>query len=387
MRRYLVTVCATSLVVAGLAAPAHAVPDPRQVKAGWVRVASGLNQPVALTSPEGDARLFVVERVGRIRVIRNGVLRSTPFLDIHTQVNTSGEGGMFSVAFKPNYATSGLFFVAFTDAHMTLRIVRYHASPTSDVANPTGVSVLSVPHPSYTNHNGGQLAFGPGGYLFVGTGDGGGSGDPSGNAQNLRSLLGKILRINITTYSAGKQYSIPSGNPYYGSSTARGEIWLRGLRNPWRFSFDRGNSNLWIGDVGQNDREEIDKVSTSGLNLGWDCREGTLNTASTYGGSYCAAGGFTAPILDYGRNNGCAVIGGYVYRGTKYSALAGGNYVFGDYCSGKLWLLGHDSTGKVVAGGLNIFPAQILGFGRDASNELYLLSTNGGAYRLTFAHR
>jgi glucose/arabinose dehydrogenase len=384
MRRLLL---AAVLLAASVAAPATAVPDPRQVKAGWTRVASGLDQPVYAISPEHDPRLFVVERTGRIRVIRNGVLRSTPFLDLRSKVDTSGEGGLFSIAFKPNYATSGLFFVAFTDASMTLRVVRYHASPTSDVANPIGVGVLAVPHPGQTNHNAGQLAFGPGGYLFVSTGDGGGSGDPNGNAQNKQSLAGKILRVNITTYTKPKQYSVPTTNPYYGSSSARGEIWLVGLRNPWRFSFDRGHPDLWIGDVGQSDREEIDKVSTGGLNLGWDCREGTLNVASTYGGSYCTTSGYTAPVLDYGRSNGCAVIGGFTYRGTKYASIAGGNYVFGDYCSGRLWLLGRSSTGADVAGGLNVFPAQILGFGRDAANELYLLSTDGGVYRLRFALR
>jgi glucose/arabinose dehydrogenase len=384
MRRF---VALAALLLTTVVAPARAATDPRQVKVGWTRLAAGLSGPVALSHPPGDPRLFVVERPGRIRVIRNGVMKATPFLDVSRLVNTSGEGGLLSVAFKPDYATSGLFFVAFTDASMTLRIVRYHADPTADVASPTGVSVLGVPHPTNTNHNGGQLAFGPGGYLFAGTGDGGGAGDPNGNAQNLGSLLGKILRLDITHKATGKQYSIPTGNPFVGRSGARGEIWLYGLRNPWRFSFDRGHPDLWIGDVGQADREEVDKVRTGGLNMGWDCREGTLDTVSQYGGTYCTGSGYTAPIYEYTHDSGCAIIGGYVYRGTTYSSLVGGAYVFGDYCSGNIWMLGHDSTGARVVGLLNTFGGNILAFGRDVNGEVYLLSEGGALYHLWFAHR
>ncbi|HEU0131939.1 MAG TPA: PQQ-dependent sugar dehydrogenase [Mycobacteriales bacterium] len=389
MRRLVTALAATALAVAGLTAPARAaVPDPRQVRAGWTRIAAGLSGPVAMSHPEGDSRLFVVERPGRVRVIRDGVLKATPFLDLHTKVSTAGEGGLLSIAFKPNYATSGLFFVAWTDGAMTLHVTRYHARPASDVADPVGVDVITVPHPDNTNHNGGQLAFGPGGYLFVGTGDGGGAGDPAGNAQNLGSLLGKILRLNITTFSGGKQYSVPTGNPFYGQAGKRGEIWLYGLRNPWRFSFDRGHPNLVVGDVGQGAREEIDNVTTGGLNLGWDCREGSVNTVSQYGGSYCGASGYTPPIHEYDHSAGdCAIIGGYIYRGSRYATLLGGEYVYGDYCSGRLWLLGRDANGRIVAGGLNVFPAHVLAFGRDAAGELYLLSENGGVYRLAFAHR
>jgi glucose/arabinose dehydrogenase len=385
MRRSLIA--AVTLLLATAVAPARATIDPRQVKAGWTQVASGLSGPVYAVSPPNDSRLFVVERPGRIRVIRNGVLKATPFLDVSRQVNTSGEGGLLSVAFKPDYATSGLFFVAFTDANMTLRIVRYHAMPSSDVAGPTGVSVLGIPHPGATNHDGGQLAFGPAGFLFIGTGDGGGGGDPNGNAQNKQSLLGKVLRIDVTHKASGKQYSIPPGNPYYGSTSARGEIWLVGLRNPWRFSFDRGHPDLWIGDVGQADREEVDKVSAGGLNLGWDCREGTLDTSSQYGGTYCTGSGYTAPVHEYTHDLGCAIVGGYVYRGTTYSSLVSGDYLFGDYCSGRIWLLGADSTGARVVSQAAQFSGHILGFGRDRSGELYLLSESGAVYHLTFAHR
>ena len=385
MRRLLL-----ALLVAAAALPtpqASAAVDPRQLRMTWSRVVGGLDQPVAMASPPGDSRIFVVERFGRIRVIRNGVLRTTPFLDLRTRVNTSGEGGLLSIAFQPDYRTSGRFYVAYTDATMTLKVRRYRATPTSDVANATGVDVISVPHPTYTNHNGGQLAFGPGGYLFVGTGDGGGSGDPRGNAQNLNSLLGKVLRIDVDSPTSTRQYTSPSTNPYYGAKAGRDEIWASGLRNPWRFSFDVGRNELWLGDVGQGAREEINRWSTPGRNFGWDCREGTLNVASQYGGSYCKTTGYSAPIHQYDHSLGCAIIGGYTYRGAKYRALADGQYLYGDYCSGRVWLLGFDSAGRRVAGQVATFPESILAFGRDAANELYLLAVNGGVYRLAFARR
>ncbi|MDQ1713715.1 MAG: hypothetical protein QOE45_3165 [Frankiaceae bacterium] len=393
MCRTLVALTAAVLAFAGLTAPAGAAtPDPRLVKAGWTLVAAGLGEPVALSHPDGDARLFVVERRGRIRVIRDGRLKPTPFLDITKRVSTAGEGGLLSVAFRPDYKTSGLFFVAYTDANRALRVTRFHAAPTSDAANPSGVDILVVPHPGQTNHNGGQLAFGPAGFLFIGTGDGGGGGDPNGNAQNLGSLLGKILRIDANHPAGGRQYSIPSSNPFVRRAGARGEIWQYGLRNPWRFSFDRGNPDLWIGDVGQGDREEIDHLpNTGGLNLGWDCREGSQDTSPghspVYGGSYCTGRTFRAPTFEYTHSLGCAIIGGYVYRGSRYASLVAGDYLYGDYCSGRVWLLGRDAGGRTVAGQVATFPQNILAFGRDRAGELYLLSQNGGVYRLSFARR
>lgn len=368
---------------------AQAAVDPRQIRATWTRVLTGLDQPVYMTHPPGDSRLFVVERTGRIRVVRNGVLKATPFLDLRSRVNTSGEGGLLSMAFKPDFRTSGRFFVAYTDANMTLKVRRYRASPTSDVAGTTGVDVISVPHPGHTNHNGGQLAFGPGGYLFVGTGDGGGGGDPNGNAQNLNSLLGKVLRLDVHRYTgtATTAYSVPSTNPYAGSVPGRGEIWASGFRNPWRFSFDIGTNDLYLGDVGQGAREEVDKWSTPGRNFGWDCREGTLNTAATYGGSYCKSSGYAAPIAEYTHDFGCAIIGGFTYRGTAYKSLVYGHYLYGDYCSGRLWLSGLDANGRRVSSQVGQFPGNILGFGRSNARELYLLAANGSVYRMGFARR
>ena len=384
MRRLLALALAAATLVSP--ATADAAADPRNVRASWLRVTSGLSGPVAMAHPPGDSRLFVVERAGRIRVVRNGVLKATPFLDISHAVNAAGEGGLLGLAFKPDYARTGRFFVLYTDASQHIRVRRYRAtSPTSDVANPSGVNVLSIPHPGATNHYGGGLAFGPGGYLFVSTGDGGGSGDPAGNAQNLNSLLGKILRLDVTTYRATSTtaYSSPSTNPYYGATPGRGEIWASGLRNPWRFSFD--GSNLWVGDVGQGAREEVDRFASGGRNLGWDCREGTLTT--TYGGSYCKTSGYLAPIHEYGHDLGCAVIGGYVYRGARYADLVGGHYVFGDYCSGRIWLLGPDAEGRQAVGEAADFPGNILAFGRSAAGEVYLLSGDGAVYRLVYALR
>ena len=378
---------ALALLLVGLAAPAPADAgvDPRGLRLTVTKWIGGLVDPIAFDHAPGEtSRMFVLERRGTVRVIRNGVLKATPFLDIRDRVNTSGEGGALSIAFQPDYHRTGHFFVSWTDANMTLHVTRFHAHPWNDVTGNRGHDFLTVPHPTYTNHNGGQLAFGPRGYLFIGTGDGGGSGDPGGNAQNLRSLLGKILRIDVAGGANGLPYRIPSTNPYATSTTNRREIWHSGLRNPWRFSFDRGNSNLWIGDVGQGAREEVNRTSgstTGGANLGWDCKEGTLTTS--YGGSYCRTTGYTYPVYQYDtRTWGCAIIGGYVYRGSKYATLLGGTYVFGDYCSGRVWGLGPDSSGRLVAGQLGQFNGNILAFGRDAAGELYLLSSVGAVYRV-----
>lgn len=389
MRRLLLALAVVSTTAATtITAPtAASAADPRNVRASWTRVLTGLNGPVAMTHPPGDSRLFITERGGKIRVVRNGALKATPFLDLSRRVNTAGEGGLLSIAFKPDFKTSGRFFVAYTDANMTLKVRRYRASPTSDVAGTTGVDVISIPHPGATNHNGGQLAFGPGGYLFVSTGDGGGGGDPAGNAQNLNSLLGKILRINVHTYrgTSTTAYSIPDTNPYYGSTPGRGEIWASGLRNPWRFSID--GSDLWVADVGQGAYEEVNRFALGGRNLGWDCREGTLNTAAQYGGSYCKTSGYLSPLHQYNHDYGCAVIGGYVYRGSRYASLVAGHYLYGDYCSGRLWLSGLDANGRRVAAEVGQFPGNILGFGRNNAGELYLLASSGDVYRLAFAAR
>jgi glucose/arabinose dehydrogenase len=387
MRRTLTALAATAVALAGLTAPADAATDPRQVKVTLTRQWSGLDQPVAIAHPSGDTRVFVVERTGRVRVIRDGVLRSTPFLDLHTKVNTAGEGGLLGLAFHPDYRSNGRLFVSWTDSAMTLHVTRYDSTPGRDTAKTPGVDIIKVAHPGASNHNAGQLAFGPGKYLFIGTGDGGGGGDPDGNAQDPNALLGKILRIDVTNKPAGQGYDIPSTNPFVNGGGKK-EIWALGLRNPWKFSFDRGSpGELYVGDVGQGDREEVDIVDRPDRNLGWDCREGTLNTASQYGGTYCKSTGYQAPVTEYGHDLGCAIIGGYVYRGSRYKTLLDGTYLYADYCSGRVWGLGRDANGGRVTSQLGAFSGHVVGFGQVAYGELYLIAENGGIYRISASHR
>jgi glucose/arabinose dehydrogenase len=391
MRRLLTTLAVAVLTLAGLTAPAHAATtDPRQVRIALFRQWTNVPEPVAMvTAPSDTHRMFVVERRGRIRVIRDGVLRATPFLDIRPVIDLDGEGGLLSLAFRPDFSRSGFFYVTYVDSNHTLHLARFHARPGSDVADPHGGNVMLIAHPGPTNHYGGQLAFGAGGLLFVGTGDGGGSGDPAGNAQNPKTLLGKVLRIDVTNKPDGVLYAIPPGNPYATATDGRRrEIWLLGLRNPWRFSFDRMRlGDLWLADVGQGDREEVDYLTSGGHNLGWDCREGTLDTASQYGGSYCTTSGYTAPTYEYDHSLGCAIIGGYVYRGPRYPTLLGGTYLYADYCSGRIWGLGRDSAGRRVAGELYTFSGSVYAFGQGPTGELYVLSGDGSIYRIDAAHR
>jgi glucose/arabinose dehydrogenase len=397
MRRLLVTLAASALALAGLAAPGTATTDPRQVQLTLTKTWGGLDQPLVMTYVPGEtSRTFVVERPGRIRVIRNGVLKPTPFLDISKLVDTEGEGGLLGLAFRPDFRTSGYFFVTFTDFDLTLHVVRYHADPNSDVASPaTGSRVLLVPHPGFTNHNAGELVFGPSGLLYISTGDGGGSGTGNAgmNSQNALSLLGKILRIDVTHVQPGHLYAIPKGNPYtYATHGQRKEIWLLGLRNPWRFSFDRARPyDLWIGDVGQGAREEVDRVTKGGLNMGWDCREGTLNTgpggSPVYGGSYCKSTGYTAPVFEYDHTEDCAIIGGFVYRGQRYASLLGGTYLYGDWCTGRIWGLGPATSTSRVNGELARLNTNVLAFGEVANGELYVLAGDGGIYRVAASHK
>ncbi len=369
--------------------PARAA-DPRRAGVRINEVTSGLSEPLGITAAnDSSSRLFVVERPGRIRVIRSGLLRTKPFLDITGKVSTSGERGLLSVAFSPNYKVTGNFYVSYVDTGGTLRISRFHATPGSDVASTRETVLLSVSHPTYTNHYGGQVAFGPSNLLYISTGDGGGSGDPNGNAQNLRSLLGKVLRINAGKACGSLKYCIPSTNPFASSSTTRREIWLYGLRNPWRLSFDRANNDLWIGDVGQSTYEEVDHLpgTTGGRNLGWDCREGNLNTVSKYGGSYCSGRTFTAPVWTYGRSSGCAIIGGYVYRGSRWRTLLDGVYIYGDYCDGHIWGLARDSAGRWVNALLYGNAGQILTFGQDLAGEVYLGTAAGKVFRISAYRR
>lgn len=354
------------------------VVTPPNVDLALQPIASGLSSPVHLASPPNDARLFIVEQAGRIRVIQNGALLPTAFLDIRNRVKSGGEEGLLSVAFHPQYASNRHFYVYYTDLSGDIQIDRYTASQTApNTADATTVlPIINVSHPSFGNHNGGQLAFGPDGHLYIGTGDGGAANDPPNNAQNLGSLLGKILRISLNSAGAIPAYSIPDGNPFAGQAGRRPEIWAYGLRNPWRFSFDRGSSTIFIGDVGQNSREEIDAVALTpgGRNFGWRIMEG----AQCRGLLPCDQSGLTLPVHEYETSGGnCAVTGGFVYRGTSIPQIAG-VYFFSDYCKGEL------RSFRLVNGAateVKVWPvttgATITSFGEDSSGELYLISHGG----------
>ncbi|MBF6987863.1 MULTISPECIES: PQQ-dependent sugar dehydrogenase [Cupriavidus] len=362
-------------VGAGAGATANVVyGSPQPVRLSLTQVAGGLAEPIYLTAPAGDARLFIVERAGRIRVVRNGTLLGTPFLNIDALTTTDGERGLLSMAFDPGYASNGRFYVYYTDNNGAITIARYQVSAGNpDVADTAGTILLSIPHSNFQNHNGGQLAFGTDGMLYVGTGDGGGGGDPSGNAQNLGVLLGKLLRIDVSGAS-GQPYGVPSGNPFAGQSGRRGEIWAYGLRNPWRFSFDAGL--LYIADVGQGQREEVDvaAATSAGLNYGWNRMEGT----ACVGAATCDTAGLTLPVFEYGHEAGaCAIVGGYVYRGNALAALQG-RYFYSDLCTGKLLSFVYRDGGAAEQVDWNVtIPGSVYSFGVDAGQALYVLSDTG----------
>ena len=342
-------------------------------------VTSGLSSPVYLTAPTGDtARLFVVEQSGQIRIVQHGQLLPAAFLDIHTRLVSGGEQGLLSVAFHPNYATNGYFYVNYTDLNGDTRVERYSVSAAdSNLADTaTHKLIIFIPQP-YTNHNGGLVMFGPDGMLYIGMGDGGSGGDPQNRAQSRDSLLGKLLRIDV---DGGDPYAIPAGNPFATSGGAK-EIWALGLRNPWRFAFDRSAGLLYIGDVGQSAWEEVDvqPASQGGLNYGWRIMEG----AHCYNAATCSSAGLVLPAVEYDHSNGqCAIIGGFVYRGARFPALAG-QYFYGDLCAG--WVRSLSYAGGAVTGqtswNLDLSPGSPMSFGEDARGELYLL-TGGGVYRM-----
>ncbi|SFU72724.1 PQQ-dependent sugar dehydrogenase [Pseudoduganella namucuonensis] len=347
------------------------------------QVVGGLNQPIYLTAPAGDARLFIAERPGRIRIVSNGALLTQPFVDISAKTTVNGERGLLSMAFHPQYAQNGYFYLYYTDTNGDIAVDRMQVSGDANVANPASATrVISVPHPGATNHNGGQLAFGPDGYLYLGTGDGGGAGDPNGNAQNPTSLLGKMLRLDVG--GSGPGYAIPPDNPYIGMSSRRNEIWASGLRNPWRFAFDRTDGLLYIADVGQGEREEVNIAAATqgGNNYGWRTMEGT----ACYNAATCERAGLFIPQFEYqhGANdaNGCSITGGFVYRGAAIPELAG-EYFYSDYCKGYLKSFPYRNG---VAGAVRDWATgdigNVLSFGQDAAGELYMLSANGGVYRI-----
>src|SRR5688500_6374811 len=352
-------------------------PIPSEFKLSLQSIASGLNNPVYLTSPAGDARLFVVEQPGRIRIISGGQVLATPFLDITSRVLSGGERGLLSVAFHPQYATTGFFSVYFTGSSGELRIERYSVSTNANVANTASAKViLTVPHPR-SNHNGGLAMFGPDGMLYLGLGDGGGAGDPDLNGQNRNTLLGALLRIDV---SNGDPYAIPPGNPFVGQSNARPEIWALGLRNPWRFSFDRTAGVLYIADFGQNQLEEVNAVTATraGVNYGWNVME----ASACFNASTCNRSGLELPVHEYSHNDGsCSITGGFAYRGSALPEIAG-HYFYADYCVGavKSFLYQNGTATDKRSWDLGSV-GSVTSFGEDSSGELYLTSANGSVYK------
>jgi glucose/arabinose dehydrogenase len=360
-----------------------AFPDPQSVT--WKQVADGLNRPVALADPgDGSGRLFVLEQPGIIRIIQNGAVLPTPFLDIQERVGSKGnEQGLLGIAFHPHFAQNGFFFVNYTDLNGNTHIVRFSVSQSDpNQADPNSEKQLLFVDQPFQNHNGGSVVFGPDGYLYLGLGDGGSQGDPHGNAQSTRTYLGKILRIDV---DKGDPYAIPADNPFATNGSKPGggllEIWAYGLRNPWRFSFDRLTNELYIADVGQDTWEEIDYLPAGipgGENFGWNYREGM----HPYKGTPPAGLHLVEPIAEYNHSEGCSVTGGFVYRGEDLPNWRG-VYLYGDYCSGKVWGLLHNPDGSWQQKLLFETGFNISSFGEDAAGELYLVDLNGGVYRLS----
>lgn len=343
---------------------------------GLTSFATGFTSPVDIEHPVGDTRLFVVQQTGAIRILNaNGTINPTNFLTLTTATISNGsERGLLGLAFHPNYATNGYFYVNYTNTAGNTVIARYTVSANPDVADATSATtILTVAQP-FSNHNGGSLKFGPDGYLYIGMGDGGSAGDPGNRAQNINENLGKMLRIDV---DAASPYGIPTDNPYVGI-TGNDEIWATGLRNPWKFSFDMANGDLWIADVGQNQYEEINKIAaptTTGLNFGWKCYEGN-SVYSSCAGSLV----YTFPVAEYSHAGGpCSITGGYVYRGSLYPNLVG-KYIFADYCSNKV---GYVNDSGAIVWTTAFSGTNITTFGQDINGEIYVGgSSNGVIYKL-----
>ena len=339
---------------------------------------SGFSSPLGLKNA-GDERLFVVEQGGVIKIVDlNGVVNTTPFLDIESIVNAGGERGLLGLAFHPEYQTNGRFFVHYSNNSGDTQISEFSVSSSNpDIANPNSeVMILTVPQP-FSNHNGGTIAFGPqDGYLYIGLGDGGGGGDTNNNAQNPNLLIGKLLRIDIDSQSGGTNYTIPGDNPFTDDPSTRDEIWATGLRNPFRFTMDPDSNTIWMGDVGQNAREEVNRASLNqaGLNYGWRCYEGNapFNTAGCPDESE-----LTFPVFDYSWNGGGSVIGGYVYRGQLWSDLFD-QYIFADI-DGMISTLNTTNLSYINQGN---YPGTWVGFGEDINKELYIVNLGGSISKI-----
>ncbi|MFD2588249.1 PQQ-dependent sugar dehydrogenase [Croceitalea marina] len=333
-------------------------------------------QPLDFQSPnDGTNRIFVAEKGGAIRVFENdeSTTETNVFLDLRGTISTSSEQGLLGFAFHPNFTSNAYVYACYTPSEGLSVISRFTVSTTNQnsVDLASELVIIEIPQPA-TNHNGGQIAFGSDGYLYIAMGDGGGSGDPGGNAQNRTNLLGNILRIDVDNQEGGLNYAIPSDNPFVDDTASRDEIFAYGFRNPWRMSFDTTTGKLWTGDVGQNEIEEIDVVEPGG-NYGWKLFEGT----SCFSGD-CDDTGLIAPIFEYNQDNGDrSITGGYVYRGDDITTLQG-KYVYGDFVSGRIWVLEEDGSANelLLESGLNI-----ASFGTDANENLFICAFNGTIYK------
>lgn len=378
--------CLAGVILFQVLAPLQSNPSDESIQSGTRQsrvalsplVTSDLESPVFLTQAgDGSARLFVLEQAGRIRVLERDLLLPRPFLDISERVLSGGEQGLLGLAFHPDFRRNGRFYVNYTrrpDGATVLAEYRRGASP--DQAMREERILLVVPQP-YPNHNGGMVAFGPDGYLYIGLGDGGSRGDPGNRAQNPDELLGKILRIDV---DRGDPYGVPGDNPY-GGERGRPEVYALGLRNPWRFSFDSKAGELWAADVGQNQWEEIDLI-TKGGNYGWRLMEGAHCYHPAF---FCRTEGLRLPLFEYSHEKGrCSVIGGYVYRGRIVDSLIG-QYLYGDYCSGEIFVLASAQDGETSREPRVVLKTslRISSFGEDETGELYVLDHGGGLYRFT----
>jgi glucose/arabinose dehydrogenase len=378
-------VAAAVAALAGLAASvAMAWPHTEDASGNVVlrRVASGLGDALDVTSPPGDPRLFVVQQSGRILLLDHGKVLPRPFLDVRGLISAGGERGLLGLAFHPDYAHNGRFYVDYTNRAGDTRVVEYRVSSNRNRANPGSARVLlAIPQP-YPNHNGGDVVFGPDGMLYVGMGDGGSGGDPQGNGQSLGTLLGKLLRIDVDHRQGDLPYAIPADNPFRDTAGARPEIYAFGLRNPWRFSFDRTRGDLWIGDVGQNQWEEIDYVPRgkgAGANFGWSALEGRHR----YSSRTVEGGHYVGPVAEYSHAVGNSVTGGFVYRGTAVPSLRG-RYVYADYASGRVWTMrAGPKPGQPteITNSLGVELSAVTSFGQGSGGELYVIANGGVLYR------
>jgi glucose/arabinose dehydrogenase len=382
LRRFAATAaCAASFIAvssapAASAAAAMAASDSLPTLA-LERVANGFDRPLALTSPSGDARLFVVEQGGLIRIIESGRVLSAPFLDLRARVRSGGERGLLGLAFHPRYASNGYLYVNYTDGNGDTRIERYTVSRDPNRAEPASAKLVMTIAQPHANHNGGDLVFGPDSMLYIGMGDGGSQGDPHGNGQNSGTLLGKMLRIDV---DHGDPYAVPSDNPFVRHAGFRGEIWALGLRNPWRFCFDRVSQQLVIADVGQNQWEEIDAVPSrrGGWNFGWNLMEGT----HAYANGKASVEPLVPPVFEYSHDSGCSIIGGFVYRGHALPELDG-FYFYTDFCNSTLHAVRIEHGGVSRAERWDVRPGgAISSFGEDAQGELYVTCFDGTVSRI-----